>query len=153
VLVEAEEGRGDWSVTGVQRCALPIYDGGLGDQRMLGERRLDLERADAMALHLDQVGGEAAEDREAPAGVAPHQVARPVPAIDENARRRLLVLEVAAEERRSAHEELALGRVLAARRRDLRLDARQRHADRAGRPRPVDLLREGDPDLGRAVAL
>src|ERR1019366_2537366 len=40
----------DWSVTGVQTCALPIYDG-----RVLDEYALDFERSDAVGARGDDV--------------------------------------------------------------------------------------------------
>src|SRR5438093_13165960 len=42
---QAEDGIRDWSVTGVQTCALPIY----GPDRVREERRDELERLDQLA--------------------------------------------------------------------------------------------------------
>ena len=79
----------------------------LGDRGVVGYRPLDLGGHHRFATRADEVLGPA-DDAEVPVLVHHRQVARPVPAVGQDLGRGLGVLEIAAEDERSADAELAV---------------------------------------------
>ena len=131
----------------------------LAHRGMLEQRDLDLARADLVAAGLDQVGRAAADDPPVAVGRARADVAGEEPAVADRLRGRVGAVEVAAEDVRAAHGDLAdrlvvgllhVGAVVG---HQAHLDARERHADVAGPARRVGAHRRVHQRLREPVAL
>ena len=82
-------------------------DAGVGDRGVVAEDGLDLRRRDVLAAADDPVGA-TVSDRQAAVGVEAPEVAGPQPAVvGERRRRGVGFVEVAAEQRRGVHLDLA----------------------------------------------
>ena len=105
-------------------------------QRHLGQRtnnRLDLGGIDPLAARLDQVLGAAGDDQVAD-GIDARQVAGRKPAV--GIRRRLLIAEIALDDRGAAHAQVSLDAALFRQRAPVGVGEQQVDAD-GGPPRQV----------------
>ena len=132
-------------------------DGALGDRRMLEERALDLERADAIRRRDDHVVC-APDEPEVPVRVARRSIAREVPVVPEDRGGLVGRLPVAGEERRRTADEREVS--LDAGRADLARRVDHGHVVARGRkahgPRPdgdAGRVRDEKRVLGLAVAV
>ena len=132
-------------------------DGALGDRRMLEERALDLERADAIRRRDDHVV-RAPDEPEVPVRVARRSIAREVPVVPEDRGGLVGRLPVAGEERRRTADQREVS--LDAGRADLARRVDHGHVVARGRkahgPRPdgdAGRVRDEKGVLGLAVAV
>src|SRR5690606_37193730 len=118
----------------------------LGDARVVEQHVLDLARADLVATALDQVGGPPAHDAYVTVRVAHRHVAGAEPPVTHRLGGGVRPVQVAEEQVRPAHLDLADGLGVGLRVRvavvvdQAEIDARHREADGAGAPIP------GEPD-------
>ena len=133
--------------------------GRLEHARVLEQRDLDLARADLVAAGLDQVGRAAADDPPVAVRRARCEVAGEEPAVAQRLGGGVRAVEVAAEQVRTAHGDLADRLVVggldvaAVVGHQADLDAGDRHADVARPAGAVGADRRVHERLGEAVAL
>ena len=134
--------------------------GGVGDRRVLAQRRLDLPGADLVAAGLDQIGRAAADEADVAAGAAGRHVAGDEPAVVGQRRGgRVGAVEVAEEQVGTADLDLADRLVVLAGHRGAvvvdqpQLDARQRRPDGPRRGARADTDAGVHQRLGHPVAL